>query len=101
MVFLNPGKPSGQHLSGSLHLPLSITSLLMEATHKHTDSGWCSRGFFSVIETDKCVFGCLPDGVESLCVSYQEHVACTLECCRVYRAGGGRALLWGQPMRLP
>lgn len=39
MVFLNPGKPSGQHLSGNLHLRLSITSMLIEATHKHTVSG--------------------------------------------------------------
>lgn len=68
MVFLNPGKPSGQHLSGSLHLPLNIPSLLIEATHTLMDSGWYSRGFFLSLQQISVYLDCLPDGVESLCV---------------------------------
>lgn len=82
MVFLNPGKPSGQHLSGNLHVRLSIISLLTEATHKHTDSG------------------CLPDGMES---SYVIPETCSLHIRMLscVQGSGGRALLWGQPVRLP
>lgn len=99
MVFLNPGKPSGHQLSGNLHLRLSITSMLIEATHKH--SLWMVQPLFFLSLKQISVYLDVYQMAWRARMSYQKHVACTLECCRVYRAGGGRARLWGQPVRLP
>lgn len=90
----------GQHLSGSLHVGLNIPNTA-HRSHSQTDCLWMTlQLFFSVIETDCCLLGCIPGGVESLC-TVPENVCLVHQNPVVHRTCGGRAWLWDQPTTPP